>query len=138
MSATPRGRTQRCTEQQARLRLEHASKYLEVAELAGDESDLEYASASAALAVLAGIAAADAACCKSLQRRARGQNHHDAEDLVRQIEPGGPGAANALRRLLDLKDEAHYGLFDVGGGDLRAALRQAKTLIDFASTTLRR
>lgn len=133
------GRTQRCTEAQARVRLAHARKFLDVAELvAGDVNDVDYASASAALAVLAGIAASDAACCKALGRRPRGQDHREAATLVEGVEPDGRQAAAALRRLLNLKDEAHYGFFDVGGQHLRAALRQARVLVDFADTVVRR
>ncbi len=99
---------------------------------------MEYASAAATLAVLAGIAASDAACCAALGRRSRGQDHRQATELVEQIASGGSQAANALRRLLSLKDEAHYGLFDVGGKDLQAALRQAKALVDFADEVVQR
>jgi hypothetical protein len=129
--------TQMCSSQDAKTRLAHARKFLEVAELAAGEGDeLDYSSAAAALSVLAGIAASDAACCKALGRRSRGQDHRAAIELVEQVEPGGKDAGNALRRLLGLKDEAHYGLFDVGGADLRAALRQAKALVDFAAQVL--
>jgi len=132
-------RTQPCSATHARTRLAHARKFLDVAELsAGEGEDLEYAGAAAALAVLSGIAAADAACCSALGRRSRGQDHRQATDLVEQIEPGGARAANALRRLLSLKDEAHYGLFDVAGTDLQAALRQANALVDFAEQTVQR
>jgi hypothetical protein len=58
--------------------------------------------------------------------------------LIEQVEPGGPQAANALRRLLSLKDEAHYGFFDVGGRDLQAAIRQAEALVDFAAAAVQR
>ncbi len=71
-------RTQPCSVTQARMRLQHARKFLEVAEI------------------------------------------------------------TALRRLLSLKDEAHYGLFDVSGHDLQAALRQARTLVDFAAEVIQR
>jgi hypothetical protein len=119
--------------------LDHARRFLDVAELVAGQGDPEeYASVSASLAVLAGIAAADAACCKALGRRSRGQDHHQAEELVGQIEPGGKRASSALRRILNLKDEAHYGLFDVGGQDLRAAVRQAQTLVAFADAVRRR
>jgi hypothetical protein len=124
---------------EARTRLEHARKFLDVAELVSDEAgDVEYASAAAALAVLAGIAAADAACCAALGRRSRGQDHRQATELVGQVAPGGDRAANALRRLLSLKDEAHYGFFDIGGKDLQGALRQAQTLVDFAVEVIQR
>ena len=106
--------------------------------VAGEGSDAEYSSAAAALAVLAGIAASDAACCKALGRRSRGQDHRQAVELVEQVEPGGEEAGKALRRLLALKDEAHCGLFDVSGNDLRTALRQAKSLVGFAGEVLLR
>lgn len=88
---TPRpGRTQQCTREHARTRLAHAQKFLDVAELAAEERDSgTYSSAAAALAVLAGIAASDAACCAALGRRARGHDHREATDLLEHVEPGG-------------------------------------------------
>lgn len=99
---------------------------------------MEYTSPAAALAVLAGIAASDSACCKALGRRSRGQNHREAASLLERVAHGGNPAANTLGRLLNLKDEAHYGLFDVSGQDLKAALRQASSLVEFAGKVLRR
>ena len=132
-------RTQECSERDARARLNHARQFLEVAELvAGEGGDREYSSAAASLAVLAGIAAADAACCKALGRRSRGQDHRQAADLIEQVEPGGKEAGSTLRRLVALKDEAHYGLFDIRGNDLRAVLRQAHRLVDFAAKVVMR
>ncbi|HEV2974600.1 MAG TPA: hypothetical protein VGX69_06335 [Solirubrobacteraceae bacterium] len=113
--------------------MRHARKFADVAELvAGEGDDIEYASQAAALAVLAGIAAADAGCCKALGRRSRGRDHHAAVALVEQIKPGGKQAAQSLSRLLRMKDESHYGLVDVGGQDLKSVLRQANDLIRFA------
>jgi hypothetical protein len=132
-------RTQACSEADAATRLRHAHKFIEVAELVAGEGDhIEYSSQAAALAVLAGIAASDAACCKALGRRSRGQDHRAATALVEQVTPGGTQAARSLNRLLSLKDEAHYGLFDVGGNDLKSVLRQANELVTFAEETLRR
>jgi hypothetical protein len=88
--------------------------------------------------VLAGIAASDAACCKALGKRSRAQDHRQAASLLGQVTPGGKTAAKSLERLLNLKDEAHYGLFDVGGNALKASLRQAGQLADFADEVLRR
>ncbi len=105
---------------------------MEVAKLIKDEPDPDWASAAAALAVLAGISASDAACCKALGRRSRGQDHHDAEALLEMIEPGGRNAANAMRRLINLKDEAHYGFHNLSAQDLRSAFAQAERLIRFA------
>jgi hypothetical protein len=105
--------------------------------VADEGEDPDYASVSAALAVLAGIAASDAACCAALGRRARGQDHREAVALVERIKPNGDKAAASLRRLLSLKNEAHYGLYDVGGGRLKAALRQASDLVAFAQDIAR-
>jgi hypothetical protein len=132
-------RTEGCSEADASSRLRDARKFLEMAELgAGKGEESEYARQSVANAILAGIAAADAACCKALGRRSRGQDHRAAVDLVGSVEPGGKPAANALNRLLGLKDEAHYGMQGVGQASLKAALRQAKDLIRFAERTLER
>ena len=133
------GRVQRCTLADARTRRMHALKFLEVAELVAMEQDdsPESVNVAASLAVLAGIAASDAACCAALGRRSRSQDHHDAERLLAEIASGGQPAANRLKRLLDLKDNAQYGFLHVGGQDLQLVLRQARALVDFAERTLR-
>lgn len=140
MSPRQTRRTAACGSLEAAARLGHAEKFLEVAQLVADESDTIPASASvsAALAVLAGIAASDAACCAALGRRSRGQDHKQAVELVALVSPGGPQAAKSLDRLLDLKDTAHYGVIHVAATDLRSALRQAEGLVTFARKSLRR
>jgi hypothetical protein len=139
LSPRSSARTQPCSAADAASRLRHARKFIEVAELiAGEGEDIEYSSQAAALAVLAGIAASDAACCKALGRRSRGQDHRVAVDLVQTIAPRGKQAARSLGRLLNLKDQAHYGLFDVGGQALETALRQANDLVSFAEMILQR
>lgn len=137
---TPRhaGRTQSCGRPQATTRLAHAQKFFDAAELiATDVTDDEAnASVAASLAVLAGIAASDAACCARLGRRSRSQDHHDAERLLTEIVPRGRDAAKDLRRLLDLKDAAQYGVIHVSATELRSALRRARTLVLFAADTV--
>ena len=135
---TPPARQQPCSAADARTRLAHARKFLEVAELVAGEDVLESRSVSAALAVLAGIAAADAACCAALGRRSRSQNHHDAENLLTQIVPDGKTAAAKLRSLITLKDTARYGLIDVSSQKLTAAIRQATQLVDWSQRVVRR
>ena len=119
---TRRGRTQTCDRTHARTRLDHAKKSLSVA---------------AALAVLSGIAAADAACCAALGRRSRGDDHRQAVALVREIVDSDR-ATKALIELLNLKDTAQYGLIPITRRELTTALRRAKALLDFADGTLRR
>jgi hypothetical protein len=137
MSPRSSARTQTCSAADAASRLRNARKFVEVAELvAGEGENIEYSSQAAALAVLAGIAASDAACCKRLGRRSRGQDHRAAIAMLEKVEPGGRQAAKSLNRLLNLKDEAHHGLFDIGGQDLKTALRQARDLTKFAERVL--
>lgn len=133
------GRSQKCSAREARSRLAHAAKFLEVAEIAAGEGehDPEYASVAVSLAVLAGIAAADAACCKALGERSRSQDHQDATRFVKRVA-GGEAAARPLASLLSLKDEAHYGFFDAGAAELKRALRQARALLEFAAGVVRR
>jgi hypothetical protein len=119
-----------------------AREFLEVAELVVDEKDQDashvYASSAAALAVLAGIAASDAACCQALQERSRSENHRDAEQLLAQIVPGGKEAAGDLRELLNLKDKAQYGFLAMSVPEVRKVMRRANKLIDFAAEVLSR
>jgi hypothetical protein len=133
-----KGHTQSCGSREAQAKLRRAEQFIEVATLIKDEPDPDWASAAAALAVLAGISASDAACCKALGQRSRGQDHHDAEALLELIEPGGKSAANAMRRLINLKDEAHYGFHNVATQDLKSAFTQAQRLIRFAREVLAR
>lgn len=133
-----RTRTQPCTPEQARKRLADARKFLELAELAGDETDASSFNVAAANAALAGIAAADAACCRALGERSRGDDHRDALALVAQVSPGGTEAANALGRLLALKNDAEYGLTTISKTKRESALRQARKLVAFAETVVQR
>jgi hypothetical protein len=69
-----------------------AQSFLTGAELAlgvGDDPLLDLPGVAAALAVLAGAAAADAACCAALGERSRGQAHQEAIALVRTVRPHG-------------------------------------------------
>ena len=138
MSPRRPARTQECSENDARRRLADARAQLDLAELATATSSAEEKKAAASCAVLAGIAAADAACCNSLGYRSRSQDHRDAVALVRQVEPGGTEAAKQLERLLGLKDQAQYGFEDIAGQRLAAARRQARALVAFAENAMNR
>lgn len=133
-------RTQDCSREQARTRLEQGRAYLEIAQMvAEDQADESLRGVAAGLAVLAGIAAADAASCHALGHRSRGQSHKDAVVVVANI--GGADAkqaSNKLRRLIDLKDKAHYGFTSVSAADRTTALSAAEGLVEFADATLLR
>jgi hypothetical protein len=134
------GRSESCGNDEARRRFARANEFIAVAELIADEEDpdLDYSAAAASLAVLAGIAASDCACCASIGKRSRSQNHRDAAALLEQIPDGGKTAARQLRGLLDLKDSANYGMISVESTRLKRAMRQARHLIEFAQDRLLR
>jgi hypothetical protein len=96
MSPRSVGRTQNCGEVDGQVRLDQARAFLEVAELVGTEDDeLATPSVAMALAVRAGIAAADAACCTVLGRRTRNPPHAARPQRVQKgfhrsrVEVGG-------------------------------------------------
>lgn len=131
-------RTQPCDRAHARIRLDNAEKSLEVAELAAAEREIPASrSVAAALAVLSGIASADAACCTALARRSRGDDHRQAAALLREIVDG-EAAAKALVDLINLKDTAQYGLIPITARELTTAVRRARTLLEFARNVLAR
>lgn len=131
-------RTQDCGKAEAKTRLEDARQQLAYAELHGTNSKPSERKASVAAAVLAAIAAADAACCHALGERSRSDDHRDAVNLVKQVAPGGADAGNKLQRLLNLKDESQYGFGGMGAQKHEGAMRQAKALVEFAEQTLQR
>lgn len=104
-----------------------------MAQLAADEDGDEARNVAAGCAVLAGIAASDAICCVLLRQRHRGQDHKGAIALLRKA-PGGAKAADALAKVLNVKDHAHYGMTFVGNQQLRTTLRAAEQLVDAAAT----
>jgi hypothetical protein len=125
-----KSRSVSCIPADGRSRTRAARAYLEVADLVLGERDREeYLNVAAGLAVLAGIAASDAICCARLRLRHRGDNHRDAADLLRQATPDGPELAKLLLRLLDLKDEAHYGVMVVASRKARDAVKWATQLV---------
>ena len=76
----------------------------------------------AALSVLAGSAAADAACCSAPGERSQGQDHRQAQQLVATVLPSGPQRARGPKRLLERKDNAHYGVISSTEKEVRDML----------------
>ena len=135
MSPRPRGRAAPCSRDDARIRLRHAESFLLVADLVLAQADdplLALTSVASSLAVLAGIAASDAACCASLKVRARGQDHEEAIRLVQSVSPGGEQMARDLGRLLSLKDDAQYGVLVVPADRAESAVAWARRLVEAA------
>jgi hypothetical protein len=130
-------RTQTCGRAEARTRLEQADAFGLVAQLVlEDTTAVANSGVAAALAILAGIAASDAACCARLRRRARGQAHEEAVALLETVEPGGTEMAKDLKRLLQKKDSASYGVSFMALGEARDLVGWAKRLIERARTAV--
>lgn len=135
--ARPKARTAACGHEEAKGRLRRADEFLAVADLVLGErletsvadDSINLSGVSAALAVLAGIAASDAATCQRLGERSRGQDHRDAIELLRTVVPGGDELARDLDRLLDVKDNAQYGVLGVSDSDARRAVNWARRLV---------
>ena len=122
-------RTRPASIQDARTRLRTARAYLEVADLVlAEEERSEMPGVAAALAVLAGIAASDAICASRLQLVHRGDDLRAASDLLQSATPDGKTLAVTLARLIDLKDQAHYGVTLVTAATARRACQWATRL----------
>ena len=136
--AKPR-RTRPASVENARVRFRAGEAYLQVAELVLEEPDrAEMPGVSAGLAVLAGIAASDSLCATRLGQIHRGEDHRAAAGLLEEAVPDGKRLAATLLRLLDLKDEAHYGVLTIPLQRARNAVKWARTLIDRARDELER
>ena len=61
---------------------------------------------AAGIAVLAGIAAADAICGVRLREIHRGDDHRAAATLLSRATPDGAKLAATFKRLIDVKDAA--------------------------------
>lgn len=132
---TPRGsgRVVACTPVECRARRDQARAFLEVAELVLTE-DRREAHVAAALAVLAGIAAADAICGLSLGNWSRGQDHSQAVDLLGDVALRDATLPTKLRRLLADKDAAPYSSTLITVEKAKTMVRQAAALLAEANT----
>jgi len=135
--ATKGPRTADCTPAEGRSRLQQAEAFVMAADLVlSDDTDTATPGVGAALAVLAGIAASDAACCAKLRKRARGQDHGEALRLLGTVVPHGEVMAKDLGRLLAAKDESHYGVTLVDRAKARRLVGYARRLIGRAGEVL--
>lgn len=139
MPQLARQRTRPAGLPEARSRLRSARAYLEVADLVLEEHERkEFLNVAAGLAVLAGVAAADAICSRRLGQIHRGDDHRAASELLRQATPDGDKLAATFLRLIDVKDAAHYGVMVVAAGRARDTVRWAKRLAERAEQEVER
>lgn len=133
-----KARARRACRTEARDRLRVAAAYREAAGLVLTDERSEFAHVAAGLAVLAGIAASDAVCAVQLGKIHRGDDHRGAADLLSGATRDGKKLAAPLRRLLDIKDAAHYGVTTLPQSRAMDAVRWAGVLVDAAQAELER
>ena len=128
MSPRNSGRIVLCTPADCRVRRDQARAFIEVAELVLTEGRRE-AHVAAALAVLGGIAAADAVCGFALGQWSRGQDHTQAVALLGDVTLRDATLPTKLRRLLADKDAAHHSPNLITVEKAKAMVRQAAALL---------
>lgn len=126
-------RTAACGRPEATRRAKVARAYLDVAELAADETTSEARNVAAGNAVLAAIAASDALCCVHLGHRNRTQDHRTAIKLLRNVNPR---LADDLATTLHIKDPSHYGTNLIPTSRLKTTIRAATRLVTAAENAL--
>lgn len=132
-------KTALCGTAEARARLRTARAYLDVAtDVLSEQARDEFLSVATGLAVLAGIAAGDAICCSRLRCRHRGDDHRSASALLKTATPDGAKLSTTLGRLLDVKDEAHYGVIHVSTRKAKDSVRWATDLVSRAAEEVER
>jgi hypothetical protein len=118
-----------CGREEARERSRYAQQQLALAEMGTPWSTVAERKASGGCAVLAGIAAADAICCRRLGRRSRDEDHRAAVDLLRRVAPEGIPLARDLDAVLAEKDAMQYGTALVSAERHLRLLRAVRRLV---------
>ena len=103
-------RTRNVSAAQARNYLSKAEEYLAASE---NELDAERGIAATSLAIHAAINAADAVGGVRLGKRAAGQDHDRASELLKEAGRDGAELGKDLRRLLPMKTKAEYDPDDI-------------------------
>lgn len=133
MSRVNKLRTGNCTKVDAKNRQSQAESFVMVAGLRLiDESDDSTPGVAASLAVLAIVAAADAACCHRLGKRSRSQDHAQAENFVASVEPNGKAMSKKFGDVIAAKDDSHYGLTLVGPAKAKILVQKANDFVKWS------
>jgi hypothetical protein len=117
--------TRRVQSGEGRGRRQVAEKYLEVASLI-DSEDGAAINVCVGVAVLAGIAAADAICAAALGERYSGPDHEVAVEVLSRVDAK---LGKQLRDLVTMKTTSHYGFGLLTASQRKAALRCATALV---------
>jgi hypothetical protein len=127
-------RTRRCNRQDAAQRHDQAKAFAEVAELDPLSADGPTRSAAVSNAILSGIAAADAICCRRLGRHSVGDDHQQALTLLEDAGDVGRAARGHLATLLSIKNKAHYEGDDPSVAEAKRAIRAMRSILELAAT----
>lgn len=127
-------RIRRCDERIASGRLRKAEQFLAAAETIRDVTDDEekIGDAFVTLCIHAGIAAADAICCRGLGHFVQGDDHNQAIAELSKASSDGGSLSNDLRALLQMKNRAEYGADSVSTEQRKRAWRRAESLVEAA------
>ena len=127
--------TRPCDDSVADGRMKKSNEFLRVAEDASELAD-DGASRDAvvSLYVLAGIAAADVICCRTLREYSMGsESHTEAIRVLEKVkQPDGRELSKSLQRLLDVKTKAAYAHRSVNASEFTRAQRAAEKLVQAA------
>lgn len=133
-------RTRTMTATDVKARAEHARAFLNAAELVdqlGTDAGVNaLGNTIGSLAVLSGIAPADAVCGAVLGARAAGQDHGEAVELLRSTRTGQKLAPH-LRRLVDGKTETQYSAAMITEARAADLMKAARRLLDGMEELLR-
>ena len=126
-------RTRNVTAAQARSYLAKAEEYLAAAE---NELEAKRSIAATSLAIHAAINAADAVCGVRLGKRAAGQDHDRAGELLKESGRDGAELNKDLGRLLPMKTKAEYDPDDIPLSAASKAVGQARRCVAIARRVL--
>ena len=87
-------------------------------------------------AALAGIAASDSICCKTLGKCSTGQNHNEAVAFLKSVPHVGKDAATHLAKLVKTKDRAQYRTHPPKPKQVKGYIRAMQRLVDTAQELL--
>lgn len=127
-------RTRPCDRQDAKQRHDQAKAFAEVAELDPLSDDGPTRSAAESNAVLAGIAAGDAICCRRLGRHSAANDHQQALAMLEKAGDVGKAARSHLETLLSIKNKAQYEEVDPTATETKRAIRAMRSLLELAAT----
>lgn len=121
-----------CDGSYAPTRFRKAEAFALTAELDPISTEGPQRSVAVSNAVLAGIAAADVICCRTVGKRSAGSDHSAAVALLREVPGMGQDAGYHLRTLLAVKYKAQYDNRNPTISETKRALRSMRSLLRIA------